>query len=58
MEYACKQATLFSKPRLAYIKSCAEHFDANGTKLALVPPMRSEEDLFLHGAGLSAGGEA
>jgi transposase len=56
LEYAAKQAMLFKKPRLAYIKSCAEHFDGNGTKLALVSPARSPEDLFLH--GLKAGGEA
>lgn len=55
MEYAAAQALLFSKPRLAYVKSCAEHFDAHGTKLRLVPPTRAEEDLFLHGAN---GGEA
>ena len=55
MEYAATQAMLFAKPRLAYIKSCAEHFDANGTRLTLVAPARSDEDLFLHG---SVGGEA
>lgn len=55
MEYAATQALQFKKPRLGYIKACAEHFGAAG-RLQLMAPLRAEDDVFLH--GLRAGGEA
>lgn len=55
MEYAATQALQFKKPRLGYIKACAEHFGAAG-RLQLMAPLREGDDVFLH--GLRAGGEA
>ncbi|MEY2929715.1 MAG: hypothetical protein RL033_464 [Pseudomonadota bacterium] len=48
LEYASDKALTFKKPRLAYIKACAEHYDANGARLVLVKPKRDGEDLYLH----------
>jgi hypothetical protein len=48
LEYAADKALTFKKPRLAYIKACAEHYDANGARLVLVKPKRDGEDLYLH----------
>jgi hypothetical protein len=48
LEYACEMALRFQKPRLQYIKSCAEHFNAQGTKLRLVKPERAVDALYLH----------
>ncbi|HWA73966.1 MAG TPA: IS21 family transposase [Polyangiaceae bacterium] len=58
LEYAADKALTFKKPRLAYIKACAEHYDANGARLVLVKPKRDGEDLFLHrnGDGADASG--
>lgn len=56
MEYAATQALQFKKPRLGYIKACAEHFGAGGQRLLLLAPTREADDVFLHGA--RAGGEA
>lgn len=28
LEYACEQAAKFARPRLNYVKACAEHFNA------------------------------
>ena len=50
LEYGCEMALRFQKPRLQYIKSCAEHFEANGTKLKLVKPERAQGVLYLHEA--------
>jgi len=48
LEYAADKALTFKKPRLNYIKACAEHYDANGARLVLVKPKRDGEDLYLH----------
>lgn len=48
LEYAADKALVFRKPRLHYIKACAEHYDANGARLVLVRPQRSDADLYLH----------
>jgi transposase len=56
LEYASEMATNFKKPRLAYIQSCAEHYNANGNRLVLVKPERSPEELFLHTDTSVAGG--
>jgi transposase len=48
LEYAADMALVFRKPRLNYIKACAEHFDANGRRPVLVRPPRSESEIFLH----------
>ena len=59
LEYAADKALTFKKPRLAYIKACAEHYDANGARLVLVKPKRDGQDLYLHrqtdGADASGG---
>lgn len=58
LEYACKQAAFFGKPRLQYIKACAEHFDANGARLKVVKPDREADTVYLHGDNedVAAGG--
>ena len=48
LEYAAEMALTFKKPRLAYIKACAEHYDANGARPVLVKPKRDGGDLYLH----------
>ncbi|HKO48060.1 MAG TPA: hypothetical protein VJV79_10070 [Polyangiaceae bacterium] len=48
LEYAADKALTFKKPRLNYIKACAEHYDANGARLVLVKPKRDGGDLYLH----------
>jgi hypothetical protein len=48
LEYACEMAYRFQKPRLQYVKACAEYFDGNGAKLKLVKLHRDEEVLYLH----------
>ena len=58
LEYAADKALVFKKPRLNYIKACAEHYDANGARLVLVKPKRSEADLYLHNDVHVGGGEA
>jgi transposase len=61
IEYAAEMAVTFNKPRLAYIQACAEHYDANGARLALVKPKRHAEDLYLHKdaeGSQSSGGDA
>jgi transposase len=57
LEYGCQMALNFNKPRLAYIKSCAEHYQANGARLVLVKPNREPSTLYLHGTA-DARGEA
>jgi hypothetical protein len=49
LEYAAEKALVFNKPRLAYVKACAEHYDTNGARLVLLKPKRSDEELYLHG---------
>jgi len=48
LEYGADKAMLFRKPTLSYVKSCAEHFDANGARLVLVRPRRADSEVFLH----------
>jgi transposase len=48
LEYACEMALRFRRPRLQYIKSCAEHFRVYGAKLKLVKPERSDGASYLH----------
>ena len=48
LEYACAQALLFNKPRLGYIKNCAEHFERNGGRPRSITPRRELENVFLH----------
>lgn len=48
LEYACQMALNFRKPRMAYIKSCAEYYHANGSRPTLVKPERNRDDLYLH----------
>src|SRR6478609_2505817 len=48
LEYAADKALTFKKPRLNYIKACAEHYDANGARPVLVKPKRDGGDLYLH----------
>lgn len=61
LEYAADKALLFRKPTLNYVKACAEHYDANGARLVLVKPKRSDSEVFLHneeGDSRASGGEA
>lgn len=55
LEYGCEQALRFQKPRLAYVKACAEHYQAHGSRLVLVRPERREGSAYLHA---NQGGEA
>lgn len=50
IEHGADMALKFNKPRLAYIKSCAVHFDKNGAPgpSASVPPTRDLETVYLH----------
>jgi transposase len=48
LEYAADKALVFNKPRLVYVKACAEHYDANGARLVLVKPKRGDGELYLH----------
>jgi transposase len=48
LEYAAEMATVFNKPRLAYIQACAEHYNANGARLVLLKPVRNADELYLH----------
>lgn len=48
LEYACEQAAKFARPRLNYVKACAEHFNANGGKPRLIRPERQAGDVYLH----------
>jgi transposase len=57
VEYASGQALNFRKPRLAYIRSCAEYFMAHGARPVLVKPSRSPDEVFLHASSsVVAGG--
>lgn len=47
LDYACSQAMIFRKMRLAYIKACAIHFQQNGLKPKLVAPQRTLENVHL-----------
>lgn len=47
LDYACAQGLLFRKTRLAYLKSCAVHFQRNGLKPKLVTPERPPESAHL-----------
>jgi transposase len=47
LDYACSQALIFKKTRLAYIRACAVYFDKNGLKPKLVTPERSPENVHL-----------
>jgi len=61
IEYAADKALLFRKHTLNYVKSCAEHYDANGARLVLVKPRRSDSEVFLHNErrdSRAGGGEA
>lgn len=49
LDYACSQALIFNKKRLAYIKACAIYFQQNGLKPKLVAPERSLESVHLRG---------
>ena len=49
LEYAAQKALAFGKPRFAYVKSCAEYFAANGTRLTLARPERHPDSVYLHG---------
>jgi hypothetical protein len=51
LEYGAGMALKFWKLRLVYIKSCAEHYAANGTRPVGVSPKRERGELFLHGQG-------
>jgi len=50
LEYASRQALLFKKTNYAYVKSAAEHYEANGHRPASVKaaPMRSLDEINLH----------
>jgi len=50
LEYASRQALLFNKTHYGYVKSAAEHFDANGNRPASVKsaPIRSLDEINLH----------
>jgi hypothetical protein len=49
MEFACHQAMLFGRPRLAYITDCAKRFDLGGTRLKAVGvPERDPSNIYLH----------
>ncbi len=48
LEYACRQALVFKKPRYDFIKSTALFFDANGNRPVLLAPQRSFDELYLH----------
>jgi transposase len=50
LEYGCEQALTFSRPRLQYVKACAEHFNAHGGKWKLIRPEREASALYLHEA--------
>ena len=49
LDYACSQALVFNKKRLAYIKACALYFQQNGGKPKLVAPERPPESVHLRG---------
>lgn len=49
LEYGCKQALTFNKPRFHFVKACAEYFQKNGCRLMLVKPERQRQDIYLHG---------
>lgn len=36
LEYGCHQATLFNRPRLAYVTDCAKKFDLGGHRLRII----------------------
>jgi transposase len=48
LEYAADKALRFNKLRLTYVKACAEHYDANGARLVLLKPKRTDGELYLH----------
>lgn len=47
LDYACAQGLAFRKTRLAYLKSCAMHFERNGLKPKLLTPERPPESAHL-----------
>lgn len=51
LEYGAGMALKFRKLRLGYIKSCAEHYAANGTRPIGLSPRREPGEVFLHGQG-------
>lgn len=48
LEYAASQAITFQRYRLAFIKSCAQHFQANPKRIVIVAPERDLESIHLH----------
>ena len=50
LEYASRQAMLFRKTNYSYVKSAAEHYEANGNRPASVKsaPIRSLDEINLH----------
>lgn len=50
LEYASRQAMLFRKTNYCYVKSAAEHYEANGNRPASVKsaPVRSRDEINLH----------
>lgn len=57
LDYACSRGLIFRKTRLAYIKSCAVHFQKNGLKPKLVAPQRSPETVHLRQQPLALQGK-
>lgn len=51
LEYGAGMALKFRKLRLGYIKSCAEHYAANGNRPTSVSPRRDRTEVFLHDQG-------
>lgn len=48
LEYACKQALKFNRVRVKYLQDCAQHYQVNGPRLALVKPRREANEIYVH----------
>jgi hypothetical protein len=48
LEYGCKQALLFNRTRLQYVKNCALSFDRFGKRPSMVAPIRDAQSIHLH----------
>ena len=56
LEHGCKEAMKHKRPRLQFIKDCAENFPASGARLRLVKPERAPDEVYLHQADEVVGG--
>jgi hypothetical protein len=56
LEYACEMGLKYRKPRLQYVKDCAEHFASGPNKARKLKPERKQPFLYLHVSSAEEGG--